>query len=122
MRWCFCRHGLESVKRACFSVTWLAFCEDIDDAEKALAIRKSSAQAHLSYVETILDKIEVAGPLSNSESENYTASILIYKTDTKSEAESLLYADPYYQAGLYGDVTIKRMLPAAGNWVGGKNW
>jgi len=90
--------------------------------EKAAKIRKELAPAHLAYVETILEKIEVAGPLSNAAGEEYTSSAFIYKTETSNEAESLLHADPYYLAGLYATVTIKHFYAAAGNWAGGKTW
>lgn len=103
-------------------MAWLVICHDIDDAEKAQGIRTSKTSAHLAYVETVLGKIDVAGPLSDAEGGDFHASAFIYKTDTRSEAEALLHGDPYFEAGLYKKTTIQYFLPAAGNWVGGKTW
>ena len=99
--------------------TFMVFCED---GENGPALRAAHLQEHLAYVETIMERIRVAGPLREDESEEVSASCLIYSAESLDEARALFEADPYFRAGIYASVRWFRMTPAAGEWVGGRNW
>ena len=101
---------------------YMAICSDITPPEAAQALRTKHLMAHLKYVESILEKIQVAGPLAESSEQPYSASCFIYEADTLEEAQQLLRDDPYCQAGLYADTLWRQFSPKAGHWVGGKNW
>ncbi len=98
---------------------YFCFCKDHSGS---LELRAKHTPAHLAYIETILDKIAVAGPLIETESDNYNASCFIFQTDSEEEALKLLHNDPYFKAGIYAKVHGQQILPAAGSWIGGKIW
>ena len=100
-------------------MAWLVICRDIDDSE---ALRQRHLECHLAYVDTIMDQIAVAGPLASQPQGVHAGSCFIYHTDDRTVAESLLFNDPYYQAGLYGETQFQALRPAAGTWVGGATW
>jgi uncharacterized protein len=97
---------------------WAVIARDRPGAEpKRLAVR----DAHFAYVETILDRIAVAGPL-RTESGGFAGSVLIYHAANEAEARALLEADPYWAADIWESVTIEPFMAAVGTWVGGKRW
>mgnify|MGYP001818148411 CR=1 FL=1 len=102
-------------------MAYIAICHDAESASSA-ELRESNLQAHLSYVEKILDRLLVAGPAGGVSNEDFALSVFVYDTDDVGEAERLLQGDPYIQCGLYGDVRLEPFIPAAGRWIGGKAW
>jgi uncharacterized protein YciI len=115
---------------------FLALCRDFADGRSA-KIRLSALQPHLTYIEAILDKIVVAGPLrgtgetgaTGGTGENgddaiaaITGSLLIYNVDSEAAARELLEADPYFSADIWESVEIRNFQPVAGEWIGGKTW
>ena len=97
----------------------ICLCNDHPDSAE---LRHAHTAAHLAYIETIIDRILVAGPLVDATTEAYTASCFIYDTDDEDEALNLLHNDPYYKAGIYSSIRCQRFKPAAGTWIGGKTW
>ncbi len=98
---------------------YLCHCIDI---EHSAPVRREHVAAHLAYVETILDRIAVAGPLRETPDGEPVGSVLIYATKDRDEALRLLHDDPYYRAGLWSRVECRHIKAVAGAWVGGKNW
>ena len=100
-------------------MAWLVLCRDVDDSAN---LRRRFLERHLAYVESVMDQVEVAGPLADGVDADYTASCFIYRTDDREVAESLLHNDPYFLAGLYRDVEFHAFRVAAGRWAGGAAW
>ena len=100
-------------------MAWLVLCRDNEDSGE---LRQRLLAAHLAYIDTVMDRIAVAGPLAERVGGDHCASCFIYQTDDRAVAESLLHNDPFFQAGLYRDVTFYAFRAAAGNWVGGAAW
>ncbi len=100
-------------------MAWLVICRDVADA---VPLRKRHLKRHLAYIESVMDQVAVAGPLSDASNGEFTGSCFIYHTDDLAVAESLLRNDPYFAAGLYQDVAFHAFRPAAGGWVGGATW
>jgi uncharacterized protein YciI len=100
---------------------YIAICTD-DPAVDGASLRASQLQAHFAYIESILDRLLVAGPAGGTSNSDFGRSIFIYATDEYAEAEQLLRGDPYYQCKLYGDVRLEAFTAAAGRWIGGKTW
>ena len=98
---------------------FICYCTD---AEGSATLRQVHVGAHLRYVETILDRILVAGPLRDEADGVVGASCLIYDTEDRDEALRLLHDDPYYRAGVWSRVDIHHIKTVAGRWVGGKRW
>ena len=100
---------------------YLAICRDDQDRDTG-NLRRSERDAHFAYIETILDRLLVAGPLPEADSGSHTASLFVYAVDSEAEARALLEADPYFKAGIYGECELKPFVPAAGSWIGGTIW
>ena len=98
---------------------YLVLCRDFAD-ERSAKNRLTALRSHLAYIETILEKIVVAGPLRDDFTAAITGSLLIYNVDSEAAARGLLEADPYYHADIWESVEIRRFQPVAGEWVGGK--
>ena len=98
---------------------YICYCKDCPNSAD---LRQEHTPAHLHYIETILDRILVAGPLIESEPGIYNASCFIYEAQTREDALELLHNDPYYIAGIFAEVDCQEFLPAAGSWIGGKTW
>ena len=97
---------------------WLCHCLD---GEHATERRADALQAHFAYIESIMDRLLIAGPLKD-ENDRIIGSLLVYDTDSREQAAALLENDPYHQAGVWGEVRYEHMSMAAGQWIGGKAW
>jgi uncharacterized protein YciI len=94
-------------------------CHDGPDATQR---RKAATPAHMLYVESIMERLLLAGPLYDAQGATMIGSLYVFKTASESAARRLLEADPYYQAGFWHTVEFRPTLPAAGDCVGGKIW
>ncbi len=101
----------------------LVICQDSDNAP---TLRKTLAQAHLDYIETIQAFVSVAGPLNQSvdamRSGEYDGSGFVYDTNDVAVARKLFENDPYAKGGVYSHVSFAIFSPKAGQWVGGLSW
>jgi uncharacterized protein len=91
------------------------------DAPGSAAPRATAQQAHMQHIDTVFDKIAIAGPIRDDEG-NSIGSLFVLKVATSEEAEAILRADPYFKAGVWERWEIHPFLPAAGEWIGGKIW
>jgi hypothetical protein len=83
--------------------------------------RMAARPAHFAYVETIQQRIAIAGPLRTAEG-GFAGSILVYDTADIEEARALLEADPYFAAGIWERPEVHPFTAAIGTWIGGKIW
>ena len=97
---------------------YICTCHDSGDAA---VLRARHLASHLAYVETIMDKVLIAGALRDR-SEQVTGSCLVYDVSSPEDALRLLRADPYYQAGVWERVECQQLSLAAGTWIGGGAW
>ena len=100
-------------------MAYICFCKDHPDSAE---LRRTHTKQHLTYIESILQHVLVAGPLIREEFGEFNASFFVYDTDVEAEALKLLHNDPYYKAGIYAEVRCQRFRPAAGTWIGGTTW
>lgn len=100
-------------------MAYICYCKDIPGSA---ALRKAHTADHLAYIEGILDRVLVAGPMLKDGTSRYDSSLFIYDVHHRNEALELLHNDPYYKAGIYAEVECREYVPAAGEWIGGKTW
>jgi uncharacterized protein len=100
-------------------MTYYAVCAW--DAPGSHEPRHAVKAEHFAHIETVMDKVAIAGPLRDAEGAN-VGSLFILKVDTSEEAEAFLRADPYFAAGVWDRWTVDIFLPAIGEWIGGKIW
>lgn len=91
------------------------------DAAGAQGLRAESRAAHFAYIETIIDRIAIAGPMKTSDG-GFAGSMLVYKAESEADAWALLEGDPYFKAGVWDRHEIHPFVAAAGDWVGGVTW
>lgn len=91
------------------------------DVENSLDKRKQSRPAHLARLEALRDdgRLVLAGPLPAIDSEDpgeagFTGSLVVAEFASLEEARAWANADPYVDAGVYAQVTVKpfrKVLP-----------
>ena len=94
------------------------YCRDAPDAPR---LRREHLRAHLDHVERVMNRILIAGPLKDATGAD-AGSLIVLAVANIAEAQAMLDADPYFQAGVWADIRIERFLPVAGTLVGGRNW
>ena len=91
------------------------------DAPGTEATRAEHRDAHFSHVETMMNKVTLAGPLKDADS-GFTGSLVPLYADSEAEARTIRESDPHFKAGMWTDVRIDAFIAAAGTMVGGKTW
>jgi uncharacterized protein len=91
------------------------------DVDNSLENRKQSRPAHLARLEALRDegRLVLAGPLPAIDSEDpgpagFTGSLVVAEFDSLEAARAWADADPYVDAGVYAQVTVKpfrKVLP-----------
>ena len=92
-----------------------------EDNENSLEKRLAARDAHLARLTALADdgRLITAGPLPAIDSEDpgtagFTGSLLVVEFPSLAEAQSWADDDPYIEAGVYKNVTVKpfkRVLP-----------
>jgi uncharacterized protein YciI len=61
---------------------------------------------HLAYLETLGDKLVLAGPFLDAQG-NMNGSFVVLETETQAEAESLFAKDPFMLRGVFESIEIR---------------
>ncbi|HIP78746.1 MAG TPA: YciI family protein [Kiloniellaceae bacterium] len=69
-------------------------------------VRAENRPAHLDYLNSNLDRILIAGPMTSDDGASVTGSVIILSDGSREDAEAFAAADPYTKAGLFESVTI----------------
>lgn len=86
------------------------------DKPGALPLRQANRPDHLAYLEAAGHSLCLAGPLLDADGQP-RGSLLVVDVVDRAAAEAFAAGDPYAQAGVFADVTIRAFRPAFGNWV-----
>jgi uncharacterized protein len=97
----------------------VVLCFDGPQGESA---RAAATAAHLKYVESIFDEINIAGPMYDPSGVRTIGSLYVLKTKSAVRAHEIIENDPYFKAGAFEKVSYQPFLPAAGHYIGGKIW
>ncbi len=92
------------------------------DGPNGAAARAAATPAHLAYIESMLDEINVAGPLYDAAGVTTVGSLFSLRTQSVERARQIIENDPYFKAGAFASVEYFAHLPAAGRYIGGKIW
>jgi len=77
-------------------------------------VRADNRPAHLDYLNSNLDRIVIAGPMTSDDGDAVLGSLLVIEAADRAEAEAFAAGDPYAKAGLFDKVEIKaykKVLP-----------
>lgn len=92
-------------------MTFVLYC--VDKAGHG-HVRAENRPAHLDYLNSNLDRIVMAGPMTSDDGEAVLGSVIVVSDAARSAAEAFAAGDPYAKAGLFESVTIsayKKVLP-----------
>ena len=80
------------------------------DNENTAALRDQHRMKHREYLDQWKDNLFFSGPLLDDVDENIQlGSLFIMKVKDRAEAESYIYNEVFYKAGVFSKVTIVRM-------------
>ena len=84
------------------------------DVENSLPLRASAREAHLARLRELVSegRVLIAGPHPAIDAENpgeagFSGSLVVVDFPSLEEAQSWADADPYVEAGVYENVTVK---------------
>ncbi len=88
-----------------------------DDVEASLALRKSARAAHLARVNQLVEagRLVVGGPFPAIDAVDpgpagFTGSVIIAEFQSQAEAERWISEDPYTEAGVIKNLTVKPFI------------
>jgi len=89
------------------------------DVPDSLEKRKSARPAHLERLQKLLEegRLLLAGPFPAIESNDpgpagFTGSLILAEFPSQADAEAWAKVDPYVDAGVYAEVTVKPFIQA----------
>jgi hypothetical protein len=92
------------------------------DGVNGATARAGATAAHLKYVESVFEYINLAGPMYDATGTKTIGSLYVLRTTSEERARELIENDPYFKAGAFDSVRYQPFLPAAGHYIGGKIW
>ena len=92
------------------------------DGPQGKSVRASYTPEHLAYIETVIDELNVAGPLYDGAGEGAVGSFYCLHTGSLQRARQIMENDPYVKHGAFASIEYFPHLPAAGRYIGGKIW
>src|SRR5215831_2010332 len=68
------------------------------------------AEAHWSYMDRFADRLILRGPMLSGDGAEHTGSVHVVDLADRVSAERFATEEPYWQAGLYWDITVARAV------------
>lgn len=92
------------------------------DGVAGAAARAAQTATHMAYIESVMDELNVAGPLYDESRAQPIGSLYCLHTRSLARAKEIIENDPYFLHGAFESVEYFPHLPAAGRYIGGKIW
>jgi len=80
------------------------------DRPGAQAEMEALAEAHWSYMDQFAGRLLLRGPTLSDDGAEHTGSVHVVDMDDRAGAERFATEEPYWQAGLYHEVTVARAV------------
>jgi hypothetical protein len=94
------------------SMLYILICKD--KPEDGLARRMETRPDHLAYLDSLGEKLRIAGAMLSGDAKQPHASVLVIEAGSMGEARAIADADPYAKAGVFAEVEIHPFRQAAG--------
>ncbi len=78
------------------------------DKRDSAALRAETRAAHLAWLEQYTPRILAAGGFLDDEGNPDGGGMIVLDTEDRAEAERLVAEDPYFKAGLFEDIEVRR--------------
>ena len=85
------------------------------DAEGSATTRATHQDAHKRYLDHNRAHLVVAGAMLQDDGATAHGRILLVEFETQEEVETFLREDPFWDTGVFGDITISRWRKAVVN-------
>jgi uncharacterized protein YciI len=106
-------------RRAPEVTSFVVLCRDTPNGPQ---LRAAHTREHLSYIETVMGELNVAGPLFDDTGKQVIGSMYCLHTPSLIRAREIVENDPYFKAGVFATLEYLPHMPAAGKFIGGKTW
>jgi hypothetical protein len=80
------------------------------DKPDSLAIRQANRPEHLAYLEGLGDRLVLAGPFIDADSQAMNGSLIVIEASSLELAQEIAGGDPFAKAGLFASVEIHPWL------------
>ena len=77
------------------------------DRPDSAALRDAHRAAHVKFLDANASRIVFGGPLKNTAEGASSGALIVLDCATRSEAEALVGADPFFRGGVYESVSIR---------------
>jgi uncharacterized protein YciI len=84
---------------------FLFYCRD---KPGVAALLERNVEAHWSFMDSYADRLLTRGPTLSDDGEEHTGSLHIVRLGGIGETETFAYQEPFYRAGCYSAVMIRR--------------
>ena len=84
---------------------FLFYCRD---KPGSTALLHRNVEAHWSFMDDYADRLLVRGPTMTADGETHTGSLHIVELADPAETETFAYQEPFYRAGAYSEVMVRR--------------
>ena len=80
------------------------------DKPDSLAIRKAKRPEHVEYLQSLGDRLVLAGPFTEPDGETMNGSLIVIEAASLQAAKHIAAGDPFAKVGLFASVEIRPWL------------
>jgi uncharacterized protein len=80
------------------------------DKQDSLGIRKANRPEHVEYLQSLDDRLVLAGPFTESDGETMNGSLIVIEAASLQAAKEIAAGDPFAKAGLFASVEVRPWL------------
>jgi uncharacterized protein len=80
------------------------------DKPDSLGIRKANRPEHVEYLQSLDDRLVLAGPFTESDGETMNGSLIVIEAASLQAAKEIAAGDPFAKAGLFASVEVRPWL------------
>ena len=86
---------------------YAVICTDKPDS---LAIRKANRPEHVDYLQSLSDRLVLAGPFTEPDGETMNGSLIVIEAASLQAAKEIAAGDPFAKVGLFASVEVRPWL------------
>jgi hypothetical protein len=86
---------------------YAVICTDKPDS---LGIRKANRPEHVEYLQSLDDRLVLAGPFTEPDGETMNGSLIVIEAASLQAAKEIAAGDPFAKAGLFASVEVRPWL------------
>jgi uncharacterized protein YciI len=80
------------------------------DKSDSLAIRRAKRPEHVKYLQSLGDRLVLAGPFTEPDGETMNGSLVVIEAASLDAARNIAAGDPFAKVGLFASVEIRPWL------------